>query len=73
MSTLRLLKQVQDQLHCSPGSLYSGKSRGRYPFLTRTGPEGRQGRDLWIDVQAFNAWAQAWGIKSRIEQEGGQR
>lgn len=69
---LRLLKRVQDQLHCSPSSIHSGFSRGRYPFLTRLDPQGRRGRELWVNVELFNNWAAERGYSARIEM-GGQR
>lgn len=72
IADLRLLTRVKDQLHCSPSSLHSGFSRGRYPFLTRLDPQGRRGRDLWVDINSYNNWAAERGYPARIE-TGGQR
>lgn len=50
----------------TPGTLYVGRSLGRYPWLTREGPNGRRGRYLWIDAGHFNAWAAERGLKFRL-------
>jgi hypothetical protein len=46
-------------------TLYNGRSK--WTWLTRTGPDGRAGRRLWMDVRAFNFWAACRGIKYRLE------
>lgn len=48
-------------------TLYNGKSAGRYPWLTRTRPDGRRSRRLWIDVEKFNEWAWLQGMKYRLQ------
>lgn len=50
----------------TPGTLYVGRSLGRYPWLTREGPNGRRGRRLWVDAIHFNAWAAERGLKFRL-------
>ena len=39
------------------GTCYQMHSKKRVDWLTRTGPEGRRGRELWVDVPGYNAWA----------------
>jgi hypothetical protein len=53
-------------------TLHSGKSRGRYPWLTRHGPDGHRGRILWILVDDFNQFCRDRGIKYQLEMEGRQ-
>ena len=69
---LRPLSHVQGDLPFTLSTLYSGFTRGRYPWLRKRGPDGHQGRNLWVDVSRFNLWAEHRGLKTRIE-EGGRR
>ena len=57
------LKFVQDHLPVSMASIYSQKSRGNWTWVTRSGPHGRRGRRLWVDVEALRAWIQKKGWK----------
>jgi hypothetical protein len=70
---LRSLPSVQHDLPYSLSSLYSGHARGRYPWLGRLDPDGRQSSMLWVNVQSYNDWAAARGLKSTIAVTGGQR
>lgn len=55
-------------------TLYSGRVRGRYPWLQREGPDGQRGKFLWVDMRAFDIWAANKGIGYRfnVAQEGRQ-
>ena len=55
-----------------PATLYSGKSRGRYKWLTRVGPDGHRGRLLWILVDEFNQFCRDRGLKYQLNGEGWQ-
>ena len=45
-------------------TLYTGKARGRYNWITR------RGKRLWIDPSGFNEWAaQQGGMKFRFDVE----
>ena len=41
----------------SLGTCYQMHSKKRVDWLTRTGPEGRRGRELWVDLDKYNEWA----------------
>lgn len=43
-------------LPLSSSSFKSGKSRGRYPWLTHNGPSGLTTQKLWIDVDHLAQW-----------------
>lgn len=51
-------------------TLYSGRSCGRYTWLTRVGPDGHRGRILWVLVHEFNEFCRNRGIKYRLQLEG---
>lgn len=36
---------------------YQWHSRRKVNWLSRIDPEGRRGRDLWVDVDEYNEWA----------------
>jgi hypothetical protein len=59
----------------SISTLYSGHSRGRYPWLRREGPDGERGKFLWVDTVAFDEWASNKGKAYRFHssKEDGQR
>jgi hypothetical protein len=63
MSTLKPLNHVQHELPFTLASVYTGFARGRYPWVKKAGPDGHVGRNLWIDVECFNAWAKNRGLK----------
>jgi hypothetical protein len=48
------------------GTIYNHHWRGS-TWVTNEGPRGPGGRVLWIDVRAFNRWAQLEGFKFRLE------
>lgn len=50
----------------TPGTLYVGRSKGLYPWLTRKGPSGRRGGYPWIDVLQFNNRIAKCGLKLRL-------
>jgi hypothetical protein len=54
----------------SLSTIYSGRSRGRYPWLTKRQPNGRMGRALWVVEHEFNAFAANRGIKFRVPLDG---
>ena len=70
---LRPLNQVKNDLPFTLATIYSGFTRGRYPWLRKHGPDGHLGRNLWVSVEAFNEWAENRGLKTRISKEGGRR
>lgn len=37
-------------------TVYGNRRTGRWPWLTRVGPSGRKGRDLWIVVDQAVQW-----------------
>lgn len=41
----------------SVSSLYSGRCKGRYPWLTRKGPDGRDSQILWVIEEEFKKYA----------------
>lgn len=51
---------------------YKGHLAGRFPFLTREGPEGRRTRELWVDIQLAEAWMAARGLTFKLSQGGGK-
>ncbi len=54
---------------------YKMHSKKRVTWLTRTDPEGRRGRELWVDIQAYNAWAAPRGrqpIRRQTTEQGGR-
>lgn len=58
------LKRVIDSLPFSPSSIYSGFSRGRYPWLTRNDPlTGRRGRELFVLVDVLTEWLFVRGLE----------
>lgn len=63
MSQLRTLKSLSHMLPFASQTLYNGHRRGRYPWLTRNGPDGRRTRDLWVDLEKLRAWADARGYE----------
>ena len=69
------LHEVQSDLPFTLATVYSGFARGRYPWLSKHGPDGHVGRNLWVDVPRFNIWAECRGLKTRISEQGqgGQR
>lgn len=73
MTTLRPLHQVQHDLPFTLSSVYSGFARGRYTWLRKRGPDNHKGRNLWVDVDAFNSWAENRGVKSRLGEAGRAR
>jgi hypothetical protein len=42
-------------------TIYNGHSAGRFPWVSRYSPEGRKTRELWVDIEALKAWAEARG------------
>lgn len=60
------LSSLDSHFPFSIATLYTGRSRGRYSWLTRQGPDGHRGRFLWIDVDAFNQWCQLRGYKYQL-------
>lgn len=62
-------------LHALPfeaGTLYNGHSKGRFPFLSRTSPDGRKTRELWLDVPAATEWLEARGFSGFTFTGGGK-
>lgn len=45
-----------DAIPAAFDTVYENKKNGRWPWLTRVGPSGRQGRDLWVMVDDAIAW-----------------
>jgi hypothetical protein len=62
-------------LHALPLDLatyYKGHGAGRFPFITREGPEGRRTRELWVDIPAAEAWLASRGMTFKLNQGGGK-
>lgn len=57
------LARAAQHLPFELGTLYNGHAKGRFPFLSRVGPEGRKTRELWVDVPAATDWLEARGFK----------
>lgn len=53
------------------GSLYSGKSKGRYPWLTRKGPDGQDSQILWVIEAEFKKFAKAKRIRFELPESLG--
>lgn len=69
------MSELKGKFPFAPSTLYTGKSLGRYPWLTRHGPDGERGRYLWVDTAKFDEWAAAKGTSFRFHpqvKEGGQ-
>jgi hypothetical protein len=64
------LATVLADLPFALGTCYQAHKHGRWPWLTRTSPEGRRTRELWVDVPALLNWAAARGL--RLNLEGGR-
>lgn len=71
--TLCTLASVAHSIPFEIKTLYNAHSAGRLPWLTRTGPEGRRTRELWVIVELFNAWAAARGMSITLNEKGGVR
>lgn len=67
MRNLICITELDSDFPFSIATLYSGKSRGRYDFLTHVGPTGMVTRRLWIDVDKFNRYAMGTGRKYRLK------
>lgn len=67
-----MLSRVIDRLPFELKTLYNGRCTGRFSWLSRFDPEGRRGRELWLDVAAANAWLTARGY-NKIDQGGGTK
>jgi hypothetical protein len=50
-------------------TIYSGRSRGTYDWLTRRGPDGLIGKILWIDVGRFNEYARKRGMPYQLPED----
>ena len=61
------LEQLDSDFPMALKTLYNGKSAGKYHWLTSIRPDGQPGRRLWIDVDAFNEWAQLQGMRFRLQ------
>lgn len=63
MTRAVILGRVIDMLPVSPDSIYSGFSRGRFPWLTRNDPiTGRRGRELFVLLDVLEAWTEIRGL-----------
>jgi hypothetical protein len=68
MSTrLIKLKLIRDAIPRSLKTLYNAHSSGRLGWLTRVGPDGRRGRDLWVDQDGLVQWASDEGINLQLQ------
>ena len=66
MSRLICIAALDGSFPFATSTLYEGHCTRRYPWLSRVGPDGHRGRHLWLDVDAFNRWAQARGLSYRL-------
>ncbi len=66
MSELICTSELDSSFPLALGTMYVGRSKGRYPWLRREGPRGHRGRHLWIDAKQFNEWAAERGLKFRF-------
>ncbi len=71
MTTLKkvILNQVLHALPFSIQTIYNGHRHGRWPWLSRMGPNGRRTRKLWVDLPVLLDWARARGQKININLE----
>jgi hypothetical protein len=61
------LCQLDSSFPFALSSLYSGHSSGRYTWLTRTGPDGHKGKNLWILIEEFNTWSRNRGLQYQLK------
>lgn len=60
------LSSVLDSLPFALGTCYQAHSKKRWDWLSRTSPEGRRTRELWVDVKGLMDWSAARGMTIRI-------
>ena len=65
------LPVVQHDLPIALSTVYSGFSRGRFPWLQKRGPDGHVGRILWVDTDKYNEWAENRGQARRLPSKNG--
>lgn len=61
LDTFRALITVKEALGegaicAAMDTVYDNRRTGRWPWLTRVGPSGQKGRDLWIVVNHAVQW-----------------
>lgn len=62
--TLRRFETLLDgELPAEQQTIYKWSSKKIVDWLGRLGPDGHKGRELWIDVQKYNLWAEPRGLK----------
>ena len=59
-----MLAEALSVLPVSIWTLYGWRRTRRVDWLTRVGPDGHQGRDLWINVAAATVWWRSRGLYS---------
>lgn len=60
--TLRRFETLlQGELPAAQQTLYKWSSKKQVDWLGREGPSGHRGRELWADVEKYNAWAEPRG------------
>ena len=50
------LSVALEALPLGADSAYENHAKGRWPWLSRVGPDGSRGRDLWVDVDMAASW-----------------
>ena len=56
-SKVKVKEALADGAICAAeDTVYDNRRTGRWPWLTRVGPEGRHGRDLWIVINEAVLW-----------------
>ncbi len=60
------ISRVDNDFPFALSTPYSCHCRKKHNWLTRHGPDGHRGRNLWILVQEFNTWAESRGIQYRL-------
>jgi hypothetical protein len=69
----RFETMLQGELPREPSTLYKWSSKKVVNWLDRTDPAGHRGRELWVDVQGYNSWAEVRGHKVVQLKERGAR
>lgn len=71
--TIRTLASVIHGIPLELKTIYNGHSSGRLPWVSRSGPDGRRTRELWVDVSLLEDWAAARGISINVRDVGRDR
>lgn len=69
--TLKKFQQLLNaEMPAERQTLYKWSSKKMVNWLDRLDPLDHRGRQLWIDVEKYNAWADPRGFKLISTQEG---